>query len=451
MPLSTQGAANDTSCTAGLGTSTGGTYGDTSPCQPGSAKYFVTCFIPSGAIIQKSNVHKISEDLTVFKEPTAALVTSFHRGRIYNLDFTSPQQGDYNDPAAKEFSTGLPGDCVVLTQAADCSQAYTVSSADYFVGVSYDSTTGEYLEQHRSSMMSLDESDADNTVNGDTKGGVASYNALAQGKVNELPEGMYSICYATMNSECDQAEDFSLLSKKIEILPPSATGATLKVHMTVQLGHEIVVEWSANRGLSPQDMMGQTWVGLYDKDACVDTHPQTMRHNCRPVNGRQQPLASRTLETVKMLGGYCQTTADCQTDEWKAKCSSHHDPTDHSCDTGEHLSMCYKGRCTGGIDKGVAIFSFDEYQRAGDYDIRLFQGDSRNANGYFCGGMTGTPHELYTQCVLESSVNATVKVYNNRENLEDLEFTPGFEVSFNGNRGTFANPHAKLDPAVGHP
>jgi hypothetical protein len=300
-------------------------------------------------------------------------------------------------------------------------------------------------------MMVLDEADADTTMNGDVKGGVASYRALAMGKVNELPEGMYKVCYATMNSECDDPEDFKMLSKQIEIMPPSATGATLKVHVTVQLGHDIVVEWSSNRRLSPQDMMGETWVGLYDKDACVDVHPQALKHKCRPEGGRQQPLASRALETVRTMGGYCQTDADCHQAEFKASCPGHHDPTDPACTSGEHFSMCYQNRCTGGLDQGVVRFSYDEYHRAGDYDIRLFQGDSRNQNGYFCGGMTGAPNEVYMQCVLESSVNASVKVYNNRENLEDLEFTPGFEVSFNGNRGTFANPHARMDPAAARP
>jgi len=58
--------------------------------------------------------------------------------------------------------------------------------------------------------------------------------------------------------------------------------------------------------------------------------------------------------------------------------------------------------------------------------------------------MTGTPHETYTQCTYESAVNATIKVYNNRERLEDMTIVPGFEVNFNGNRGTFVNAHAKL-------
>jgi len=241
-----------------------------------------------------------------------------------------------------------------------------------------------------------------------------------------------------------------MLSKEIEILPPSQTEAALKVHLTVQLGHDIVVEWSSNRGLSPQDMMSETWIGLYDKDACIDAHPQTLKHHCQPAGGRQQPIAHRSLENVKMLGGYCTADTDCQPQEWKQKCG-HHDPTDPSCHDPTHMPVCYQSRCTGGIDRGVVRFSFSEYKRAGDYNVRLFRGDSRNRNGIFCGGMTGTPTDTYTQCVYESAVNATIKVYNNRENLQDLEHTPGFEVSFNGQRGTFANPHARLDPALSRP
>jgi hypothetical protein len=405
----------------------------------------VSCFIPAGAVVKDTNVHKISEDLTILKEPTASLETAYHVGKIHHLDFTSPQQGNYNAPETKEFSTGLPGDCLVLTQASDCSQAYDSNPDSYFLGAQYDETTGLVTEQHRSLKMSLEEADKDSSVYGDVKGGVATFNALAQGKVNELPEGTYNLCYATMNSECDHPEDFSMLSKKIEILPASATGATLTVQMTVQLGHDMIVEWSSNKGLSPQDMMGESWVGLYDKDACIDTHPQTLRHNCRPEGGRQQPLAAVQLKTVRMMGGHCQTTADCLPEEWKSKCQSHHlHSSDHSCSNGEHQTMCYKGQCTGGIDHGVVRFKYDEYVRAGDYDVRMFTGDSRNRNGYMCGGMRSVPHEVYTQCVLESTVNATVKVYNNLENLEDLDSMPGLEVMFRGNRGVFNNPFNRL-------
>jgi len=442
--LTTYGAALDTSCTPGLGGSVGTTYGATPNCQPGSAKYLVTCFIPRGAIVELSNVHRLSEDLTIFKEPTSALETTHFQGKVYMLDFTSPQQGNYNRPQDKEFSTGLPGDCIVLTQAATCANAYEVTQESYFVGLELNPVTGQYEEQYRSAKMLLDERDKDTTTTGDVKGGVASYQALAQGKVNELPEGRYKICYATMNSECDQPEDFTMLSKQIEILPADQSGATLKVHVTVQLGHDILVEWSSNRGLSPRDMIGETWVGLYDKGACVDTHPQTLRHMCRPEGGRQQPLAHRSLETVRVLGGFCTNDEDCHPEEWRHKCARHHDPTDSACSDSSHLAMCYKSKCTGGIDSGTIRFSISEYQQAGDYEVRLFQGDARNKNGIFCGGMTGTPHETYTQCTYESAVNATIKVYNNRERLEDMTIVPGFEVNFNGNRGTFVNAHAKL-------
>jgi len=360
------------------------------------------------------------------------------------MDFTSPQQGDFNRPDLKEFSTGLVGDCVVLTQATDCSQAYDLTAENYFVGLYFNTATGQYEDQHRSMMMSLDQADTDTEVMGDIKGGVAGLQALAQGKVNELPVGTYKICYATMNSECNHPEDFSMLSKEIEILPRPDTSATLRVHMTVQLGHDILVDWSSNIGLSSQDMIGETWVGLYDKGACVDTHPQTLRHQCQPEGGRQQPIAYRSLEKVRMLGGYCETNADCLPADWRAKCEQHHDPTDGSCDTDRHLTTCRNNQCTGGIDSGTVRFSVSEYGQAGDYDVRLFQGDARNKNGIFCGGMQDTPHETYTQCVYESSVNASIKVYSGNDNLADLSATPGLEVVFNGNLHTMATAH-KLD------
>jgi hypothetical protein len=439
-PLTTAGAANDTSCTDGLGGETGGTRIPmaTSKCQPGSAKYFVTCFIPKGAVVQVDNVERLSEDLTILIEPTAGLDSSYEQGRIYNLDFTSPQQGDYNRPENKEFSTGLPGDCVVLTQASDCSQAYSVSSDSYFLDVQF--IDGTYQEQHRSMKMSLDEADVDTLTMGDTKGGVASTRALAEGKVNELPAGTYNICYATMNSECDHAADFSMLTKQIEILPRSATGATLMVHKTVQLGHDIQVDWSSNKGLSSQDMIGETWVGLFDKDACLDTYPQTDRHKCKPLGGRQQPIAYRALKSVKMLGGTCQSDEDCHPQVWKEKCQGHHDPTDETCASGRHMSLCLKktgqaeGTCTGGIDSGRLRFSQSEYLQAGEYDVRIFQGDSRNKNGIFCGGMQNTPHETYNQCVYESSVSASLLVYSGHDNVVDLNALPGMEMVWSNGR-----------------
>merc|ERR1712166_1095090 len=124
--------------------------------------------------------------------------------------------------------------------ATDCLNAYDVEASSYYTGAVYDEVTGTVTEQSRSAKMSLDQADMDVDIMGDVKGGIASHQALAQGKVNELAEGIYNLCYATMNSECDQPEDFLLLSKQIEILPPSATGAALPTHMTVQLGHEIV-------------------------------------------------------------------------------------------------------------------------------------------------------------------------------------------------------------------
>jgi len=438
VTLSTVGAALDTSCTAGIGGTTGTTYGATPHCQPGSAKYFVTCFIPKGAIVHVSNVERLSEDLTILKEPTAALDKTYYEGRMYNLDFTSPQQGDFNRPDLKEFSTGLAGDCVVLTQATDCSQAYTVSSDTYFVGLYYNTVTGQYEDQHRSMRFDLEQADQDKGVMGDIKGGIASHQALAQGKVNELPQGNYKICYATMNSECDQPEDFSMLSKTIEILPRPMTGATLRAHVTVQLGHDMVVDWSSNKGLSSQDMIGETWIGLYDKGACLDTHPQTLRHMCQPEGGRKQPIAYRTLETVKMMGGYCESDTDCLPAQWKEKCEQHHDPTDAACNSGSHMTMCYQNRCTGGIDSGTVRFAQSEYMSSGDYDIRLFQGDARNKNGIFCGGMTGTPSETYTQCVYESSVAASVKVYNDFSNIADLNGVAGLEGVWHGDLFTAA-------------
>merc|ERR1712070_974852 len=44
-----------------------------------------------------------------------------------------------------------------------------------------------------------------------------------------------------------------------------------------------------------------------------------------------------------------------------------------------------------GISTGTVRFSQDNYKNAGDFDVRFFNGDTRNGQGKVCRGLTASP------------------------------------------------------------
>jgi len=300
--------------------------------------------------------------LTIFSEPTNSLVTSWFRYNVQELRFTQPQQGTYGQV---DFSTGLVGDIIVL-QKNDCTNVHLITSADYMIGNTY------------SAKITLEE--GGNKVTGDEKGGVASVLPLATGKVNELSDGIYKICYATKHSEGESQTDFRMLTKTIEILPPTATTAKLTVPRTVVLGQDIVVSWESSIGLRTNVLsQPQAWIGLFNAGECSSE------------------------------------------DEWRNECYVAY----------QFLEV--------GISTGTVRFSQDNYKNAGDFDVRFFNGDTRNGQGKVCRGLTASPHGTYVQCMLEASVtSSSIHVHGpDVKDMEDMSFQPGIEAVFAGNRGRF--------------
>merc|ERR1711918_266875 len=101
------------------------------------------------------------------------------------------------------------------------------------------------------------------------KGGAAQVQAIATGKVNELPTGVYKICYATKNSEGDDNGDFKMLGREIEILPSTMTRPEMTVPRTVLLGQDLVVEWSSTINLQTRLQSENSWIGLFRNGTCM--------------------------------------------------------------------------------------------------------------------------------------------------------------------------------------
>jgi len=223
--------------------------------------YLAACFVPAGAIQSiPYNVKPVQDMLTILKEPTDSLVTSWFQYNVQELRFTQPQQGQFGSPT---FSTGIPGDIVVLKRQ-NCTDVHVVDTSSYMFDRSF------------SAKITLEEAGGETT--GDEKGAMASVMPLAQGKVNELAPGIYKICYATKNSEGESQADFKELSRELEILPPPATRAKLTVPRTVMLGQDIIIRWESNIDLQTRVTPPNTWIGLYPAGGCEEENE--WRHQC---------------------------------------------------------------------------------------------------------------------------------------------------------------------------
>lgn len=236
---------------------------------------------------------------------------------------------------------------------------------------------------------------AGDTTLGEVGGGVARALSLARGKVNELNIGKYKICYATKHSVGESNSDFKMLStKEIEILPTPATHPSVSAPRSIILGQDIVVSWASNVELSTnRSSHPDSWLGLFVKDSCVDTH-------------------------------------DCYI-AWQS--ISANDYT------------------------GTVIFSQSNYKNSGEYEVRYFKGSIHNGasqnsatypeglaretgSGVVCRGLSGVPSETYITCNLEMATQSeTIYVMGSDiDETEDLSLRPGLEAVFgHGNRGRY--------------
>jgi len=218
--------------------------------------------------------------------------------------------------------------------------------------------------------------EAGNVVLGDEKGGTARERAVAIGKVNELTPGIYKICYATAGSSGESQEDFTSLARELEIKPTPATQPRLSVPRSVILGQDVVVAWASNIGLQTNYSVDSSWLGLYPAGACADTH------DC--------------YIAFQFIAANTQT--------------------------------------------GTVIFSQRDYKISGEYEVRYFDGASRNGQGVVCAGQAGVPSETYLNCGLRvKHTSERINVLGQDiDNTEDLSLTPGLEAVFGtGNRGRY--------------
>jgi hypothetical protein len=240
------------------------------------------------------------------------------------------------------FASGAPGDVIVLKKeetmgSGDCVGVELITDEDYLIGAQY--TRKMTLSSIDADLTSQSVFERPDLVNGATntdyrepslKGAGLSHHSIADGKVNELPEGFYTICYATAESGADNNADFVKLSKSIEILPLSATGPALQIPRTVLLGHNINVKWQSTSGLHPYASEPHSWLGLFRSGDC---------ENDSGDGQNQCFLASQTLDTAVQPG------------------------------------------------EGTVTFTATDYHlTAGTYEVRYFEGTSRDGHGAICRG-----------------------------------------------------------------
>lgn len=280
--------------------------------------------------------------------------------------------------------------------SGDCTGVELITDEDYLVGSQYTrKMTLTTLDADRTSQSEGSRPDLLNGVSetdyrsAATKGAGVSHHAIADGKVNELEQGYYTICYATAESGADDNADFVKLSKSIEILPRSATGPSMTVPATVLLGHNINVQWASTSGYQQVPSEPHSWVGLFRAGECA---------NDSGDDQNQCFLASQTLDLANQPG------------------------------------------------EGTITFSASDYKlTAGTYEIRYFEGTSRDGHGQICRGLENVGRDSYIHCLLESVYTSEeITVFADVNSLDDLSAIPGLEMAFEGEVSRFSGKGAGL-------
>lgn len=354
-------------------------------------------------------------------EPTQNLKLTHNSSEIYSLKFNEPSFGTYwrttnhwcegdeflhpcgvrssdrgttgssylcCQPEAN-FAAASPGDVIVLKKevtpgSGDCHDVHLITDEDYFIGSQHTRKMSlTSIDDDRTTQTSPERSDLSQGLlrSPAERGAEASHHSLASGKVNELPEGYYSICYATAESRGDDAADFHKLAVSLEITPKSAVGPSFTVPRTVLKGQNINVQWSAHNDYNTKTSEEHSWIGLYVKGECP--------------NG-----------------------------------------------SGEFQNKCYLASQTVDVGKsqtGIISFGPSDYQnKVGTFEVRYFHGGSRDAHGIVCRGLPNVPRDTYIACVFEASMtSSSIQVY---DNINDMEATsiPGLEFVFDGEVARYA-------------
>jgi hypothetical protein len=249
---------------------------------------------------------------------------------------------------------------------------------------------------------------------GDEMGGAAKVAAVAQGKVNELGIGIYKICYATRNSEGDDENDFKELATTFEILPKSATRPSMSVPRSALLGQDLVISWESTVNLQTRPQTQNSWIGLYRNGTCLGSS------GAEWDNARNQKLATQFENTQEEYS----TTQNRIREDYVEK-------DQHECFVASQF-------IESGVSSGVVRFSQKDYKQGGLFDVRFFQGDSRNGQGRICKGLTNTASETYVHCFLEAAVvSEPISVFADPAKVDKFDHVPGMEVMFNDQRARF--------------
>jgi len=91
------------------------------------------------------------------------------------------------------------------------------------------------------------------------------------GRVNELRQGTYAVCYATNQSRGDSPSDYTALSTQL-MLQRAMVHPTVTVPMQVAMGQELVVRWNAPSGSVSKKL---DWIGLFQVGDCRQNNDLT--------------------------------------------------------------------------------------------------------------------------------------------------------------------------------
>lgn len=194
--------------------------------------------------------------------------------------------------------------------------------------------------------------------------GLMGLEMVLDAQLNELAYGSYTICHATSESRADHESDFHSLGGRF-VVERVRVQPSMVVPRTVPLGTEIWVHWTAGSGRSTK---AGEWVGLYKSGAC----PQLDLHD--------DDLFPADIDTTAPL-------------------------EQNKCHLAWYVLPFNKSA-------GTVRFSAAEYGLAvGSYEVRYFQGDSRDGQGQVCRRLQGSPSETFLYCALEHlKVSSAVEV-----------------------------------------
>jgi len=173
------------------------------------------------------------------------------------------------------------------------------------------------------------------------------------GRVNELREGTYAVCYATYQSRGDSPSDFTALSTQL-LLQRVVMHPTLVVPLQVAMGQELVVRWEAPSGSVSKQL---DWIGLFEFGACRQNDDLT-------------------------AGNWVSTSGDA--------------------DAPQTQNRCYKkwAAVVPRLESGEVRFS--TALLSGKLEARYFAGDSIDGQGQVCQRLDGSEGGLSVYCALEA-------------------------------------------------